>query len=388
MLDGSARTDSVDQGTGGIASVETLTSKSDPADDGRWLFKAHNGTSGQAQMHLFGVCVAERSTSADGHTHGIQLSAPVTATDNFGSGRKTRTLTCPNDTYAVAPGFRWTSGSGSQYLSESSPDGRSWTFGFETGGGQVETSVRCLNERTTTDDGHFEILDLSHAHAFPTVAPADMGSSQPYSDQRVSCGNDEKAIVGTFDLPAGVSQLGSTPEPKVRDFRILNASGTSQTVHIDALCLGTRIGDFGNGGSVTNTACVHGAEPDPVHGNDCSSYVLEDPPGPVDPVDPVDPPTVDPGVARYAGPATLTRRALLVGLRCEGDTACSDTATVTARAGGERITIGTQGFRIAAGKSATLEFGLGRKLKRKLKRTSSVRVDLAKGDDATLRLQR
>ena len=299
MVDGSARTDSVDQGTGAITDVETLTSKSSPADDGTYLFKAHNGTSGQAQMHLFGVCVAERSTSTDGHTHGIQLSAPVTGTDSFGPGRNTTTLSCPAGTYAVAPGFRWVSGSGSQYRSESSADGSSWSFGFDqAAAGQVETSVRCLDERTTTDAGHSQLLELRHVHAYPTVAPGDMGSSQPYSDQRVSCGDAEKGIVATYDLPPGVTEHGNTPEPKIRDFRILNATGQSQQVHLDLLCLGIRSSSDGGGGetSVTNTACVDGAENDTDHGNDCSSFVLAVSPGTTDPVDPVDP--VEPDARR------------------------------------------------------------------------------------------
>ena len=339
-------------------------------------------------MHLFGVCVAKRSTSTDGHTHGIQLSAPVTGTDSFGPGRNTTTLSCPAGTYAVAPGFRWVSGSGSQYRSESSADGSSWTFGFDqAAAGQVETSVRCLDERTTTDAGHSQLLELRHVHAYPTVAPGDMGSSQPYSDQRVSCGDAEKGIVATYDLPPGVTEHGNTPEPKIRDFRILNATGQSQQVHLDLLCLGhpqQLRRRWRRDTSVTNTACVDGDR----ERHQPRQRLLElrarrqprlDRPG-----RPRGSPEATPGAPATTVLPSSRRTRLLVEIECEGDTACSDTATLRSRIKGKRVKLGTKSFKVGAGQAATLKFKLDRKQKRKLRKARYVNVDLAKGEDAKL----
>ena len=123
---------------------------------------------------------------------------------------------------------------------------------------------------------------------------------------------------------------------------------------------------------------MDGNENDTNHDNDCSSFALA-----------VGAKSVDPGdSAKLVGTATLQNRSLLVAVRCRGGVACSDTAKLSARVRGKRVTIGTRRFEVGAGESTTLEFELERKVKRKLRKASYVRVDLAEGDDAKLELER
>ena len=393
MMDGTPRVNSVDQGTGGVEDVEFLRSESDPGDAGRFLFKVRNGTGGQAQVHLFAVCVSERTTSVDGHSHGLQLSNPVARTDSFGPGRHQTTLSCPTGTWAVAPGFEWTNGTGSQFKSESSPDGRSWTFGFELdAAGTVESSIRCVDQATTTDAGHREFLSLSHVNEYPSVPPAQAGSSQPYSEHRVSCADDAKGIVATYDLPQGVKQLGSTPEPKIRDFRLLNRSGSTQTARIDLLCLGIRLGSGGERDSITNTATVSGAEADPDLSNNSSTHVLEPDsaptPGPAP--TPVGPGPGETGSASSFGLTSSGPSLLAVEVTCEAADGCADRAKATAIAGKRRASLGSKRFELDAGETIELRFKVSRKAKRKLDRRKPkfVEIDTASGLHSKLRVTR
>ena len=292
MSDGGPRVDSVDQGND-PADVHFTASHTTPdntaAGIAGYTFEIENDTAGQAQVHLFGVCVALTSTagSAGAHTLGTPALATGTidAADLPGPQRLTRTLTCanPNDV-AIAPGYALTGIPGTLVESEASADGRSWTFAFEAQPGaggddfHADLSIRCLPRATSAAGGHSHALVFHHVFEDVTVPANSTG------EYRVSCPVGFKGISETHSLPSGLLLLGTTPQPINRDFRLTNTTGAALSATIDLVCLESRIGDQRNGGSVMNTASVYGNEPDLDASDDFSSWVLDDPPaggGPV-----------------------------------------------------------------------------------------------------------
>lgn len=289
MTDGTPRVDSVDQGND-PADVHFIRSQTPsgnaPADIAGYRFEIENHTSGQAQVRLFGVCVALSASGNGGHslgTPGVRLGS-IDATDLTAPTLLTKTLTCPNpNEVAIAPGYTFRTGSayvhGPHLLSEPSPDGRSWTFGFQVApntpsqnDARVDLAIRCLPRTTSANDGHEHALTFQHVYGRVAVGPHSTG------EYRLSCPVGFKGITASHDLPTGLKLLGTTPEPINRDFRILNTTGSTLYANIDLLCMATRIGDELNGGDVMNTASIYGDEPDWNAGNNFSSWVLHDPP--------------------------------------------------------------------------------------------------------------
>ncbi|MCU1677737.1 MAG: hypothetical protein JWM93_2495, partial [Frankiales bacterium] len=370
MVDAMPTVDSVDQESGGIDLVRILESRSDPADRGRFVFRVLNGTTGQAQLHLFGVCVTTTTTTADGHAHTLSISDVESQSALEGAGRHDRTLTCPAGTSAVAPGYRSTPGAADLVRSEPSPDGRRWSFGYSLDApATVQLSVRCLATRTASEAGHFEVLQLTHVNRTVTVAPSDLASSQPYARERVSCPDGTKGIVGSFDLPGGVRQIGSSPQPINRDFVLLNTTGAPVEVRLHLLCLGTRIGQFGHGGEIINRAWVYSDQSDPDDGDDIAEAKVS-----VDPAAPAPDPEEDaPAASRLAtttpapaaapgtpsGMATIATSTASVSattaairIRCaRGGPSCIGTLTVRSTAG---RTLATVRYTVKAGTTATV----------------------------------
>ena len=295
--DGSARTNSVDQGTGtrpGEHDVENLhfvRSESNAADSRQWDFTLQNHATGQAQAHLFVVCLRDFTDQAAGHTHGLVFGAPVTGTLIIpaSGGRHEITRTCPVGQVAIAPSYEFTQTTGPfgingphgpQYRSEQSADGRTWTFGFQTAAAaRVEVSIRCLARNTTTAGGHFETLAFHQVYRQSTISRfPGFGVSGPYADHRVECPVHYKGITATWDLPQGLKSLGNTPEPLNRDFRLLNTTPWPLNAQLDLLCLRIRTHDDLSGGDVKNDATIYGDEPDWNLANNLSSWTVQDPP--------------------------------------------------------------------------------------------------------------
>jgi uncharacterized repeat protein (TIGR01451 family) len=285
--DGSARTDSVDQGTGGVSgadveSVHLVESHADASDPAQWDFRLQNHASGQAQVHLFVVCVKATTTVADGHEDHLIDHGLTSGSFSFPAGRSTQTVSCDPGEIAVAPGFRFNPPAphGSQFLSEPTSDGSGWKFGFDQSGpNTVELSVRCL-ERAAYDppETHYDVLTFHKVYGRATVNPYSPGESQPYRDSRLTCPDGYKGITASWDLPKGMKQLGNTPEPINRDFRLLNTKSRPLYANLDLLCLKVTTRDDLSGGDIKNDATVYSDEPDWSFQNDLSSYVLHDPP--------------------------------------------------------------------------------------------------------------
>lgn len=248
-VDGGFRLDNVDQGTGTARDVSVLASY---ADGDGWKVKLANYATGQAQGKIFGVCLpkttqgANADSSGPHHTHNVMLGAPKTKTISVVAGQdydvKVSCGAGPSDfVVAAAPGYGVMGAEG--YLNSSWPgydsNGRpAWDFGFTaTQSGDVEFSIRCLNRWLSTSVSHAHELWFSRVDGWFDVEP-----NAPYGTYRLSCSDEAKGIVGGWDFDDGLFPMGSDPQPKSRDFRILNDSSSTKQAHLFLLCLGDRSG--------------------------------------------------------------------------------------------------------------------------------------------------
>lgn len=266
MTDGGARVDSVDQGTGTLASVDVLEAKSVAKDT--YEFTLRNNATGRAQTKVFGVCVSKQTTNGANHAHSLVVSALNTEDASGGPGSVSRTVGCPSGQVAVSPSFLFTAGSGSAQTFTPSADLSSWTFGFDLPApGTVQVGVRCLDDYLSVASGHTHQLKVDEVTRTVNV-PANSTITAS-----VTCADDAKGIVASYDLPDGVRMLGHDPQPKTRVFRLLNTTGSDKTATLDLVCLHDRT----SGGKVpiANSATVSlqgGTDPNPA--NDTSSATI------------------------------------------------------------------------------------------------------------------
>jgi uncharacterized repeat protein (TIGR01451 family) len=296
--DGSARFDAGDQNTSDQPGVSHeaermhfVRSESNAANPRQWDFTVQNHNLGRTQGHLFVVCLRDTTSHNAGHSHNLIYAPRVTGvlTIPASGGRREATLQCPVNHVAIAPSFEFVNTTapfakngphGPQYKSEQSPDGRSWTFGFQTAAAaRVELSIRCLSRYTSSAGGHTETLNFHHVYRRADVGPFQgFGNSGPWTEARAECPVHYKGITATWRYPRHVIPLGNTPEPLIRDFRIFNKSNLTKWARIDLNCLKITTRDDLNGGSIRNTASVYGNQPDWVFGNNIDFFDLEDPP--------------------------------------------------------------------------------------------------------------
>jgi choice-of-anchor A domain-containing protein/uncharacterized repeat protein (TIGR01451 family) len=246
LSDGMFRVDHVDQDTGSISgSVQVLSSQS--IGVGSWKGVIRNNATGRAQAKAFIVCLPAATDPADSrngsgntHQHGLSADATlVTTTASYPVGHTSTTLTCPAATIPVAPGFSQSAMgavlSGSEY---DAAHPRDWTFTVEaTAPTTVTLSVRCL--RTTVDPVAGHTHELRFVHIVQTVTVP--GHTAKEGDEfQVTCPDDAKGIVGTWDLPPGVQHFGNDPRIKTRAFRLFNDTGVAKQATLDLLCLRDR----------------------------------------------------------------------------------------------------------------------------------------------------
>lgn len=261
--DGSPRVDAVDQGTGTLASVKVLEARA--VARGTYRFTLRNDATGRAQGHFYVTCLSATTVGGNGPQHALLAQDPVAATSTLAPGRRTIALSVPLDHRAVAPSFAVSSGVATLVASEPTADG--WELTFDVVDAAVVTaSVTPLRRRVAEAGGHSHLLFFSHVDRSVTV-PANSTI-----DATVTCADDAKGIVASFDLPAGVTNAGNEPQPKSRSFRLFNSGSQAATAQLDLECLADRTGpevDFE--GVVENTATASSATVDPVAHNDAAS---------------------------------------------------------------------------------------------------------------------
>jgi uncharacterized repeat protein (TIGR01451 family) len=242
VTDGSYRVDNVDQGTGTLRSPVVLESRASAPD--AWTFTVTNTAAGRAIGKVFATCVKEDTTDAvsDGpgatnHHHQVVITGPVTGNAALAAGYGEQTLTCPADSVAVAPGMAFQGGARGDWVKSEPVGDTGWKLGFSmTVPGTVDVSIRCLSRYLSTELGHTNELAFTHPEDSPLLGPGEIGERQ------VSCWDEAKGIVASYDLGGGIFMLGHDPRPKTRAFKLWNTNPVATPVHLDLLCLNDRSG--------------------------------------------------------------------------------------------------------------------------------------------------
>ncbi|WP_205696953.1 DUF11 domain-containing protein [Conexibacter sp. SYSU D00693] len=382
MTDGAIRVDAVDQGTGTLADVRVLRAES--VDQDRYAFTVRSTAAGQAQAKAFGTCVAATTGDEGGHGHDVVLSDVAATTQTVPAGRSDVAVACGPGKVATAPGLRVASGSARVVGSEPQGTGRRFTVEADEAA-DVRVSVRCVDRATGTADGHFHELALREVARTVTVAAGATASEQ------VTCGDQEKGITASYDLPAGLLLAGHDPQPKTRVFKLVNTTAAPLEAQLDLLCLGDRTGGPAVVSQAVNTATVTTTTPDPDaadHVATATTTVLagdvRDDAAPSTPAPQGQPsvPAPAPAAPAAAAPApagtapaaltfpdatatlTLTggQPSVRVGLRCAKAKGCKGTAKLVARKGlkgvkaGALLARGT--YSVGTGKTAKVRLVL------------------------------
>ena len=366
LSDGQFRFDHVDQDTGTIAEdITVLSSRFDGLGHGTWKGVVRNDATGRAQAKAFIVCLpketeaADRQTGySDSHRHPLSLDpAPVTSTASYGVGVHSATLTCPAGTIPVAPGFDAPAGgvvlSGSEY-DDAHP--RDWVFTLDVAApATVSVSARCL--RTTLGPVHGHTHDLRFTHVVKTFSVT--GHTAKEGDEfKVTCPDDAKGVVATWDLPKGPKHFGNDPRLKERAFRIFNNTGQTKNVTLDLLCLGDRTSTEGMGTDdpvvVPNVATVTSVSTDANPFNNSSTATI----------------TVQPGSATTGllPSGRIARGAFTVGVA----SSMPGKGRLTVKSGGTLLAQGSVGLK--PGKATTAKLKLTWAGKSKLKKLDKVTV--------------
>jgi hypothetical protein len=251
-------------------------------------------------------------------------------------------------------------------------------------------SVRCMDARLDTAAGHTHDLRLNEVRRTVSV-PANSTTNET-----VTCADDAKGIVASYELSAGLLLAGHDPQPKSRVFKLVNPTGGPLTAKLDLLCAGDRTGGAVVTTRITNSATVSSATPD-VDGDDqAASATVEvtagdpQPPPVTPPLDPVRPPDAPAraGVASIdGGKATVSATdATAISLPVSCDGACSGAITLRAVAGGTLAPgkrLGGGAYAVTAGE-ATVAARLTRKAGRLVSRGKlrKLGVELSYGDPA------
>jgi uncharacterized repeat protein (TIGR01451 family) len=241
MSDGSFRVDAVDQGTGNLASVKVRRLQS--SSPSSFAYTLRNAATGQAQVKIFGVCLAKKTTEGNTLSVGNPLTKSITPlVPGFFT---VVSQPCPGGTTPIAPGY---SAANDVTLISSEPNasnGRTFTFKVD-GPGLIQTSIRCLSNSA----GAVNLL-------FTSVKKTVQIAPRATVTERLTCPDGYKGIVAGWKYNRKLVPLGNDPQPINRDFRIWNPTAQTRSATLHLLCLRIRTGQASPlPVSVTNTAVV------------------------------------------------------------------------------------------------------------------------------------
>jgi uncharacterized repeat protein (TIGR01451 family) len=261
--DGSVRLDAVDQGSGTFVDAVVLASTS--TDDGRgWTGTVRNETTGQLQAKVNVVCVSERTTSGEDHSHPLVVSAPVTTSRVLGPGSYDVDLTCGPDSVAITPGFVFTAGEG---VVNTRRTESGWRFRVDVPqSAQVDFGIRCLSTTLGIAQGHTHDLVFTHLSDTVSVPGGQI------VERSLTCRDGAKGIVAWADMDPGLVPMGNDPRPVTRVYRFYNPTDGPLSADYGLLCMDVRtFGGPAPGGDITNTAWVATSSDDETTADDSSS---------------------------------------------------------------------------------------------------------------------
>lgn len=264
--DGSVRLDHVDQGAGTFEDVVVLASGA-TANGRGWTGTIRNDTVGQVQAKVNVVCMTEKTTSGENHSHPVVVAGPVSTSQTFASGRHDVDLTCGAGTYAITPSFAFSSGEG---VVTTLRTASGWRFIVDVDDAAQGTfSVRCLSTALGTVSGH------SHDLRFEELSDTVSVPAGQVVEKRLTCRGDYKGIVAWADLDPGLVPMGNDPQPVIRVFRFYNPTGSALTARYGLLCVAIRTNGGNQGDSeIKNTASVSTSSPDADSGDNSDSATV------------------------------------------------------------------------------------------------------------------
>ncbi len=81
--------------------------------DGRgWAATVRSDATGQVQAKVNVVCMTDKTSSGEDHSHNVVTSGPVATTRTLAAGRHDIDLSCGSGTWAMTPSFVFTAGEG------------------------------------------------------------------------------------------------------------------------------------------------------------------------------------------------------------------------------------------------------------------------------------
>ncbi|WP_121254112.1 hypothetical protein [Nocardioides ferulae] len=261
-VDGMWRVDHVDQanpdtGTfGDERDVYVTQSRNKSSDRAAWLFSLTNHATADAQVKLFVVCLAGKTTERNGHAHDIQTGSLVETADpgetmHVGDYPAQSSL-CPAGYWTVAPGFFLPNGKARLFHTWPTADHRGWAWKFrvESEVTGAKFSYRCLKSETAPLGAGPHVHDLGLAWYGDTVGPLNSHLGVKFTvhasetaELQLSCRDHGKALVGSmyFNAWDKIWWLGQDPRPKTRAHKFW-VTHNPQNVWLDNLCLEGRTG--------------------------------------------------------------------------------------------------------------------------------------------------
>jgi hypothetical protein len=215
-----------------------------------YQFTVSNRTSEDAQVKFWVTCIGSQ-TAADTHRHKLDVYTPAGHTFTNGTGdNEFYTSQWPGDGSAygcnagdlfIAPSWKVNHGDAESFASYpgtfGSPgtDLSNWTFGFYVKGSvDVTVGGRCLKKSTLVVNGY----PKTHLHKLYWNLKTTEDPSAPFYkgnsvwEHQISCAEDQKGLVGGYDVRNGGSWsshsqywLGMDPRIKARAFKVYGGNG-------------------------------------------------------------------------------------------------------------------------------------------------------------------
>jgi hypothetical protein len=210
-----------------------------PTGNSTYSFKFRNNTSSDAQVKIWVTCIG-KTTAPDTYVHNL-VPGSVSQWDYNGLGGGDPSYadgaSCGADDIFISPGFKVNQGSA--YLNASypgpGPDGArkvsQWNWKFHVTEANTNLSLygRCLSGFTGYNG------PKSHHHKiyayFKTSPVQHFNKGNGVWEHQISCGDEQKGLVGGFDVSHGVYNdpntwwwwLGMDPRIKTRAFKTYGA---------------------------------------------------------------------------------------------------------------------------------------------------------------------
>lgn len=204
-----------------------------PSGNSTYTFTFRNNTSSNAQLKLFVTCLGDK-TAADTHSHSMDVGPVLTQpylhpVQGTYSTAVNDPVSCAPGDYFISPGFKVNAGEAYLFASKPEANLHQWTYGFYVKAPATSLNVygRCLKNFTKFVGG----FPKNHRHKIYAYLKTDaqhFDKGNGVWEHQIDCNDDQKGLVGGFDVSNGFAWntyswhwLGMDPRIKTRAFRTL-----------------------------------------------------------------------------------------------------------------------------------------------------------------------